>query len=125
MKFFLSIACLLALPTGFVAISTCAAQDDPILSFQGEQAVIPMPTTAGRHLVQVRIGDAGPYTFLIDTGSTISAIDAQLAKSLGLKIVGEILVGAPGGGASGSQPCVHAADYGGRSARRARGDGRA
>ncbi|NNE48046.1 MAG: PDZ domain-containing protein [Rhodothermales bacterium] len=97
MKFFLSIVCLLAFPTGFVAISTCAAQDDPILSFQGEQAVIPMPATAGRHLVQVRIGNAGPYAFLIDTGSTISAIDTQLAKSLGLKIVGEILVGAPGG----------------------------
>lgn len=35
-------------------------------------------------LVHVRIGGSGPYTFLLDTGTTPSIINATLAKRLGL-----------------------------------------
>jgi Aspartyl protease len=34
-------------------------------------------------LVNVRIGKSGPYTFMLDTGTTPSVVDAALAKRLG------------------------------------------
>ena len=54
-------------------------------------------STAGRHLVEVRVGEAGPYRFLIDTGSRVSLIDRGIASELGLRTTGSTTVGAPGG----------------------------
>ncbi|WP_188193360.1 retropepsin-like aspartic protease [Nonomuraea sp. SYSU D8015] len=40
-------------------------------------------------LVPVHIKGKGPYQFLLDTGASISTIDEQLAKDLGLEFTGQ------------------------------------
>jgi hypothetical protein len=54
-------------------------------------------STGGRDLVEVRVGEAGPYRFLVDTGSRVSLIDRGIASGLGLQATGTTTVGAPGG----------------------------
>ena len=46
---------------------------------------IPMQLQQGLPMVQVRINGAGPYKFLLDTGSVNSHISARLANQLGLR----------------------------------------
>jgi Aspartyl protease len=40
-------------------------------------------------LVNVCIAGRGPYPFVVDTGSSVTAVDARLVRSLGLKAVGK------------------------------------
>lgn len=50
-------------------------------------------------LVPVRVNGAGPYDFVLDTGATLTCVDASLADSLGLpEASGRIGVGAGIGG---------------------------
>lgn len=67
------------------------------LRFSGDEIDIPMPRKAGRSLVEVRIGDSGPFDFLIDTGAGVSVIDSRIASDLGLAVVGDLVTGVPGG----------------------------
>ena len=53
-------------------------------------------------LVNVRIGTSGPYTFMLDTGTTPSVVDAALAKRLGLRPAGAAERGSDLGGGSAS-----------------------
>ena len=69
----------------------------PQLLFAGDSAELDFHEKAGRFLVEVRVGDAGPFDFLIDTGAEVSVIDAAIAASLGLEVIGSSEVGAPGG----------------------------
>ena len=67
-------------PLGWVLffVSTCHA-GVPAVS----EAVVPFRLV--NHfliVVQVRIGDAGPYDFAVDTGANVSIIDPKLAKEL-------------------------------------------
>jgi len=76
------------------------AQDQgppPTLRFPGDRLELPMPTSGGRATVEVRIGDAGPYRFLIDTGAGVSVVDSRIATALGLEPIGHMDVGVPGG----------------------------
>ncbi len=84
-------------------ISTAAIADvdfptaTPQLLFAGDTQVLTMNKVAGRDLVQVYIGDAGPYDFLIDTGASVSVVDTDIAEELGLEVIGNMDIGAPGG----------------------------
>lgn len=69
----------------------------PQLLFVGERVELDLHRKAGRFLVEVHVGDAGPFDFLIDTGAEVSVIDRAIATSLGLEVVGRSEVGAPGG----------------------------
>lgn len=51
----------------------------------------------GRPTVEVTINGAGPFSFILDTGSPSLIIDDSLAKSLGVEVVGSQRIGAPGG----------------------------
>jgi predicted aspartyl protease len=67
------------------------------LLFQANSLDLPMKAVADRAVIEVRIGDAGPYNFLIDTGASLSVVDTKIALELGLDVVGSMAVGAPGG----------------------------
>lgn len=69
----------------------------PVLQFSGDEVRLALVSTGNRRLVEVRIGERGPYSFLIDTGSTTSVIDARIASELGLEVTGKDAAGAPGG----------------------------
>jgi len=79
------------------AAGTPQKETVPELSFPGQSAELTLHRKSGRLLVQVHIGEAGPYDFLIDTGAGVSVIDASIAASLGLIVVGQTEVHAPGG----------------------------
>ena len=53
-------------------------------------------------LVNVHIGQSGPYTFMLDTGTTPSIIDAALAKRLRVRTAGAAASGSDLGGGSAS-----------------------
>lgn len=69
----------------------------PQLLFKGESQDLSMHKVAGRDLVQVYVGEVGPYDFLIDTGASVSVVDTKIASELGLEVVGNMEIGAPGG----------------------------
>jgi hypothetical protein len=76
---------------------SAAGETAPQLLFSGESAELDLHQKAGRFLVEVHVGAAGPFDFLIDTGAGVSVIDAAIAASLGLEVIGSSEVGAPGG----------------------------
>ncbi len=54
------------------------------LTFPPAVTTVPFHYVHHELLVHARIGSSGPYTFLLDTGTTPSIIDIALAKRLGL-----------------------------------------
>ena len=48
----------------------------------GLLATIPFRYVHGEILVDARIGNSGPYTFIVDTGTTLSTISADLSRRL-------------------------------------------
>lgn len=62
-----------------------------------EEFVIPLGDLGGRPLIDVYIGDNGPYTMIFDTGAPSVILNQDIGKSLGLEVVGEQRVGSPGG----------------------------
>ena len=59
---------------------------------------IPMISWKQGPVVEVFIDGKGPYEFLLDTGASGGIIDSDLAKEIGLTVVGRALVGSPLGG---------------------------
>ena len=56
----------------------------------------PLELVVNRPVLNVFLGDRGPYTFVLDLGASLSVIDSDLAKELGLEVVGEQEAGVPG-----------------------------
>lgn len=95
---------IFVMTAGFFTASVCMADVEqpvanavPQLDFLGEQQELAMHKVADRDLVQVYIGAAGPYAFLIDTGASVSVVDTQIASQLGLEVIDNLSIGAPGG----------------------------
>ena len=61
-------------------------------------AEVPFEFVHNQIVVQVKIGDRGPFTMLVDTNTDPSAIDAATARDLGLAVVSK------GGVATGGGP---------------------
>ncbi len=80
------------------ALTQESARPSPTLSWAGEEVEIAMPSSDGRSLVEVYVGDAGPFDFLIDTGASVSVLDTSTMELLNLEIVETTEIGAPGGG---------------------------
>jgi hypothetical protein len=51
-------------------------------------------------MLQVKIGDAGPFSFVLDTGDRYAIINLDRAKQLGLKLEGQVHAGGAGTGTS-------------------------
>jgi predicted aspartyl protease len=96
----LALALILALaaPGSGSGESMPQAHSKPRLKFAGQETELPLSVKNGRSVVEVRIGDAGPFDFFIDTGAGVSVIDSRIATELGLDVVGSLTAGVPGGG---------------------------
>jgi hypothetical protein len=81
------VACLLA--SSFLPATALAAGWQPLL-----------PSPAGVIVLPVTIDGQGPFRFLLDTGSSRTAISRALADRLGLRSVAEARVLTPGGEAT-------------------------
>jgi predicted aspartyl protease len=69
----------------------------PTLIDVPEQGVsLPMKDFGGRPVVDVRIGDKGPYAFILDTGASISVLDLELQKEMSLPSPHGVHAGTPG-----------------------------
>lgn len=58
--------------------------------------VVRVPITlskGGLPLVQLKINKQGPYTFMLDTGASISMIREDLARQIGLRVDGKAATG--------------------------------
>lgn len=79
----------------------CLAEEDAAelgqLDFVGDSLTLPMTEHGGHPKVIVDLGDGEEHVFIVDTGASVNVIDAAIAESLGLEVVGEIQIGAPGG----------------------------
>ena len=83
--------CLRALFFGVVvtASSVCFSEivnklpgGTPLLRFAGQSQELTMIQSGDRAVVEVRIGAAGPYKFLIDTGASLSVVDTEIAAAV-------------------------------------------
>jgi predicted aspartyl protease len=63
----------------------------------GTEAVPLSVYDSGAIVVPVMIAGTGPYRFLLDTGSTRSAVTARLARRLGSPLLAKTMVVTPGG----------------------------
>jgi len=59
------------------------------------EVAVPFELVKGRPVVSVRIGDKGPFPFVLDTGAGGTVIEAELAAELGLSVSGEVRIGDP------------------------------
>lgn len=62
-----------------------------------EPVVIDFGDFGGRPTVQVMIGDAGPFTFIVDTGAGSVVIDEAILDQVEIRSTGKQMVGSPGG----------------------------
>ena len=67
------------------------------LEFPGQVLVLPLTEQGGHPKVSVDMGDGKQSVFLVDTGASVNVLDGAIAEALGLEIVGETEIGAPGG----------------------------
>ncbi len=61
-----------------------------------KQIIIPLDFSTQRPVLQLMIGDKGPYRFIFDTGSSVNVIDTELTAELGFEVIGEDSLGNPG-----------------------------
>ena len=89
--------CLLgwtACAPGAPAHPTSAPKPEGV-TLSSAEAVVPMELAFGRPVVEVRIGQTGPYKFVLDTGAGGTVIAADLADELKLPVTGEVQIGDP------------------------------
>ncbi|MGZ8842037.1 MAG: aspartyl protease family protein [Pyrinomonadaceae bacterium] len=69
------------------------AQEKPVA-----RSVITLPfELVTRHIVvQVKINNSRPLSFVLDTGDRVGIVDSEVAKELGLKLQGQVRVGGAG-----------------------------
>ncbi len=67
------------------------------LEFSGDSAIFALTAPSGHPTVVVDLGDGKKNVFIVDTGAGVNVLDSAVAESLGLEIVGEMQIGAPGG----------------------------
>ncbi len=61
----------------FFTISQSSCQ---IRNRGNDDMIIPLDLSTQRPIVEVMIGDSGPYDFIFDTGSTNSVVDEAVSK---------------------------------------------
>jgi len=60
---------------------------DSLLRFPGDKAVLSTRSDGQHAFVNATIGESGPHSLIIDSGSSAGVLDAQLVKDLGLEVV--------------------------------------
>lgn len=67
------------------------------LEFAGASLTLPLTEQDGHPKVIVDLDDGQQHEFIVDTGASVNVLDSAIAESLGLEVVGEMQIGAPGG----------------------------
>ncbi len=62
---------------------------------RSDRVVLPLDSDAARPTIQAKINGKGPFLFVLDTGAQGFVIHADLAKELGLPVVGKDTMGDP------------------------------
>jgi len=65
--------------------------------FAGDSITLPLKKNEVHPRVIVDFDDGERHEFIVDTGASVNVIDSSIAESLGLEVVGETEIGAPGG----------------------------
>ena len=63
----------------------------------GAPISIPFELVTRHIIVQVKINNSRPLSFVLDTGDKVGIVDTEVAKELGLKLQGEVRIGGAGG----------------------------
>jgi predicted aspartyl protease len=92
----------LAMISIIVAASTHCLAEEPDaelgqLEFAGQILTLPLTEQGGHPKVIVDMGDGEQHVFIVDTGASVNVLDSAIAEFLGLEVVGEMQIGAPGG----------------------------
>lgn len=75
------------------------AKQDFRFTNRQHSARMPIGTVGNAIFVQARLNNSKPLWFILDTGASASAVDAGLARALGLKSEGNVAATVPGGSA--------------------------
>jgi predicted aspartyl protease len=67
------------------------------LVFEGSSIELALKKNEVHPRVIVDFGDGEQHEFIVDTGASVNVIDISIAESLGLEVVSETEIGAPGG----------------------------
>ncbi len=67
------------------------------LEFAGGSQTLPLTERGGHAKVMVDMGNGQQHEFIVDTGASVNVLDSAIAESLGLEVIGEMQIGAPGG----------------------------
>ena len=67
----------------------------PLETRLGAPFEIPIDTSSGRPWLEVQVGDRDPERFLFDTGASVTVLDDDYARALGLEPVGRRGIGDP------------------------------
>jgi predicted aspartyl protease len=81
---------VLAVLVGLSVVPPAAALGAEALAKAADRTRPRVPLTIDEHgavIVEVRVNDAGPFKFIVDTGSARSAVSDTLARELGARIV--------------------------------------
>ncbi len=74
-----------------LAMAVCLLAVSPVMLAPVAGAKVPVELDLwGRPVVRVHLGSAGPYRFLLDTGSALSAVSDEVASRLGLGDAGRV-----------------------------------
>ena len=66
-----------------------AANAVPAFAAPKPSEIVPLYVSTTRPLAMLTIGESAPMPVIFDTGSDENILDAQLAKRVGLKVVGQ------------------------------------
>ena len=87
----------------FILITAClvtnTAAQSPAYRFTSGQSALRVPIELANDLIvlRVRVNNSRPLQFIFDTGASISVMDPQSAKALGLRAKGKLDLAATGG----------------------------
>ena len=102
MKYQHTTLCTLVLAAILIAAGpACLAEEHATelgqLEFAGDSLTLPLTEQGGHPKVIVDVGDGQQHEFIVDTGASVNVLDSAIAESLGLEVIGETQIGAPGG----------------------------
>ena len=90
--------------TCVLLIALAAAQTGSIVAVQPASATTIPFEVASRHIVvQVKVNNSRPLSFVLDTGANRAIVRLDTAKELGLTLQGEVRTGGAGSGAAAGQ----------------------
>src|SRR5215813_2155724 len=84
------------LPVLTLALIIGATPSRALQTSANAPVVIPFELVTRHIVLQVKVNNSRPLSFVLDTGDRVGIIDIDVAKELGLKLQGQVRVGGAG-----------------------------